>query len=165
MVTERIRWKTICIDGEDTRYEVSNTGDVRNKETRRVLKAVIQTNGYCYVTLCNKGNRKDCTIHSLVLRAFVKDYDSSHSLECNHKDSNKENNNLDNLELVTPKENTIHRIRSGNQTIAKLNEKKVRMIRRLYESGITQKQLSKTFGVHRDTIARVCRRASWGFVS
>ena len=50
---------------------------------------------------------KDAYVHKLVAKCFIKNDDINKTI-ANHKDLNKENNHVDNLEWVTPQENTIH---------------------------------------------------------
>lgn len=92
------------------RYSVSNQGRVINSETGKVLSQRKASNGYLRVNL-RKGNIKYekphvASVHRLVAEAFLeripgKDY-------VNHKDLNKENNNVENLEWCTAKENSQH---------------------------------------------------------
>ena len=92
------------------RYSVSNQGRVINSKTGKVLSQRKASNGYLRVNL-RKGNIKYekphvASVHRLVAEAFLecipgKDY-------VNHKDLNKENNNVKNLEWCTAKENSQH---------------------------------------------------------
>lgn len=91
-------WKPIA-DYEDL-YEVSNQGRVRSLCNRygenKILKQCIGSRGYYLVTLCNKGKQKTVNVHRLVACAFIP---NPASLPCiNHKDENKLNNNVSNLE-------------------------------------------------------------------
>jgi hypothetical protein len=89
-------------------YEVSDKGNVRNGT--RILKQGC-TRGYFSVTLCDKGYRKTIHVHKLVAMAFLnRKYNQKW---INHKDGNKENNNVDNLEWCTPSENQKHSWRNG----------------------------------------------------
>lgn len=78
-----------------------------------VLKPYVNKhNGYCYVSLSKNNHRTSKRVHCLVMMAF--NPVSEHAgLEIDHKDKNKENNSLDNLEWVTHTEN-IHRRGSVN---------------------------------------------------
>jgi len=95
-------WK-VCYT--DDRYEISDLGEVRNKETGKLRKLQMGTNGYLQVALCGKLER----VHRLVLEAF---YGPS-KLICNHKDGDKHNNNLSNLEYCTRSYNARHAIAMG----------------------------------------------------
>lgn len=96
-------WKTI---ENYPNYEVSNTGQVRswvNKASKRrkspkLLKPSLCANGYLAVTLyADKSTRpKRFNIHRLVLQAFVANIDNLPQI--NHKDENRQNNHVDNLE-------------------------------------------------------------------
>lgn len=88
-------------------YEVSNKGQVRNSKTLRVLKQSIQNSGYCIVSLSKKGKSKTYSVHRLVMEAFEPRPDAN-LYDVNHKDWNKMNNNLDNLEYTTRRDNILH---------------------------------------------------------
>lgn len=93
-------WKDVV--GYEGRYQVSNLGRVRNKEGKILVPQLTRTS-YYKVTLFN-GKKKGKLIHRLVMEAFVGQSD----LQVNHKDFNKVNNCLSNLEYTTPKENIQH---------------------------------------------------------
>lgn len=94
------KWKPV--NGYEGLYEVSNFGRVRNS-AHKIRKTQINNRGYYNVRLCKNGKYKTCLVHRLVAIAFIPNDDTS--LEVNHKDENKQNNMIDNLEWVTRKEN------------------------------------------------------------
>ena len=89
-------------------YEVSNCGNIRRINCRLATQANrkldVTWQGYLRVRLCENGNYKNYFVHRLVARAFI--YESN--LDVNHKDLNKANNTVENLEYVTPSENALH---------------------------------------------------------
>jgi hypothetical protein len=87
--------------------EVSNFGRVRNAVTKYVLKSRLNNHGYPCISFC-VGNRKYKTfnVHRLVAETFMPNYKKSDVV--NHKDFDKANNNLDNLEWCTTRENVLH---------------------------------------------------------
>lgn len=95
-------------------YEVSDDGCVRNVTTGVQLKPIIRskTSNYLNVLLTDdNGKRKHKNIHRIVAESFI---DNPNNKPCvNHKDGNKHNNNVDNLEWVTHSENDIHAFRNG----------------------------------------------------
>ena len=93
-------WKTIR---DFPNYEVSETGQVRIKETQVIRKNQIQHTGYEAILLSKDGRRKLCSIHRLVAEAFLENPDNLPVV--NHKDENKLNNHVDNLEWCTHKYN------------------------------------------------------------
>lgn len=93
-------WKDI--DGFDN-YEVSTFGNVRNKNTGRVLKYQIDRGGYYWFGLTYDKKRYCKLIHRLVAQAFISNPDNKP--EVDHKDGNKSNNNVDNLRFATRQEN------------------------------------------------------------
>ena len=102
-------WRPIA-DYEN--YEVSSFGNVRNKNTGRVLKPANQ-GGYYNVGLSNV-KTKSYPIHRLVALAFISNPENK--LHVNHIDKNSLNNRLENLEWTTPKENNIHKSNGVIQT-------------------------------------------------
>lgn len=79
-------------------YSIDKNGVVVNTKTNRIMKQ--QTyHGYKYVQLNNDGKTKMLLVHRLVAMAFIPNPDN---LPCvNHKDENKENNSVENLEWCT----------------------------------------------------------------
>ena len=103
--------------GYEDLYEISNVGNIWSKDRevlnngtpilrkRRQMKPASNGIGYLQVGLTKDGSRKRKYVHRLVLEAFI----GTSELEANHKDKNKQNNKLDNLEYVQHIENCRHR--------------------------------------------------------
>ena len=89
-------------------YEISNYGNVRNKKTKRILKSNCVGKGYLAVQLSKNSTRKSFQIHRLIALEFIPNSDPENKTQVNHIDGNKLNNNIDNLEWVTPSENIVH---------------------------------------------------------
>ena len=86
-------WKNIeCFE----QYSVSNLGNVRNNQTGRILKPRKHTGGYMRVMLCKDKKHYDYYIHRLVAMAFISN--PKNLPEVNHKDEDKTNNVVENLE-------------------------------------------------------------------
>lgn len=110
-------------------YEVSNYGRVRNKKTKRFLTQHDNGKGYLFVSLWrnNKGKRE--YVHRLVALAFIPNPDKKPTV--NHKDEDKQNNYVENLEWMTYKENNNYRThnersmqtRIENGTFEKMRER------------------------------------------
>ena len=64
-------------------------------------------------------------VHRLVARAFLRDPPSSQHTQINHKDGNKGNNAVDNLEYVTPQGNMVHHHATASKLVARPNVKPV----------------------------------------
>lgn len=93
--------KWIPIAECDGLYEISNFGNVRKKG--RLLKGQIN-NGYKEIMITYKGVRKKYKIHRLVAKAFLSNPNNYPVV--NHKDENKSNNRVENLEWCTQKHNS-----------------------------------------------------------
>ncbi len=101
-------WKTISrMPG----YEISNYGSIRSNKGKqiRILKQSTASSGYKLVCLLIDGKRTTSYIHRLVAEAFLpcEQIDIQLGL-VNHKDRNRTNNNVENLEWVSPVENMFH---------------------------------------------------------
>lgn len=93
-------------------YKISNLGYVisyKNKKPK-VLAISSYPNGYQFVTLSNNGTSKGVLLHRLVLMSFCP-VEGMEKLQVNHKDCDRTNNRLDNLEWSTPQENRDYRDR------------------------------------------------------
>ena len=89
-------------------YEVSNKGRVRSNRGRyknHIMSLQTNKKGYQFVLLRTPSNeRRFYQVHRLVMLTFCP-IENSNDLEVNHKDENKTNNNLENLEWITGLEN------------------------------------------------------------
>lgn len=103
-------------------YEISNLGKVRalkyysnvhKKYYERILILKQKTNkwGYNFVGLSNENGRKNKSIHRLVAETFIPNINNCK--EVNHKDGNKNNNKVQNLEWCNRKDNIIHAYKLG----------------------------------------------------
>ena len=97
------------IEGTNGKYSVSNFGNVKNDKGKILSPG--KTRGYPIVCLFYPTKRMSKHIHRLVMDAFVEKRPSG--MQVNHIDGVKTNNRLDNLEYVTPSENTIHSVERG----------------------------------------------------
>lgn len=98
-------WKPIG----DTRYSVSNLGNVKNHETGRIMSLHVDNTGYVSVAVKpNRGQEtKQWQVHRYVAKAFVPNPDNLPYV--NHIDGNKLNNTAQNLEWCTNSHNQLHR--------------------------------------------------------
>ncbi len=92
-------------------YEVSNLGRVKSLKRKfvlkeRILKSSDNGNGYLGVDLSKKAINKKRLIHQLVAESFLNHTPNGNKLVVNHIDFNKINNNINNLEIVTNRENS-----------------------------------------------------------
>mgnify|MGYP002671972354 CR=1 FL=1 len=121
-------WKTIPWANK---YQVSNYGNIRHvykKAKPHLLTPSIKPTGYLEIGLkTNDGKRKWALVHRLVLSVFnpIENYDK---FEVNHKDENKMNNNLSNLEWMTSKENCNYGKRNEKISKNHSTKRKVRCI-------------------------------------
>lgn len=99
-----IEWRPV-FEWEDL-YEVSSHGEVRNAIEGNVLRPFTTRKGYRIVKLCRDGVKKNFKVHRLVASAFIRLPDEGEQV--NHRDLDKANNRLDNLEWVSCAENVAH---------------------------------------------------------
>lgn len=92
---EKEQWKVIT--GYDN-YEVSTWGNVRNVKTGKIITQFVNSKGYMKVTLSKNSKKKCFRVHRLVALAFIP---NPHNYsDVNHKDKNRQNNHVDNLEWL-----------------------------------------------------------------
>ena len=91
-------WKDVV--GYEGLYEVSNLGNVRNKQTKKVLKPELNSWGYYQLNLHNNGIMKSKTVHRLVAQAWIPQVDKEKD-QINHKNEIKTDNRVENLEWCT----------------------------------------------------------------
>ena len=93
----------------DIRYQISNTGRVRNKRTGKFVKVHLHESGYWRITFgsIKSPPYRTCSIHVVVAEAFVPLDLNLERTVVDHRDGNKRNYKWSNLRWVTPKENTV----------------------------------------------------------
>lgn len=174
------KWKTIKIKKQKTNYSVSNFGRIRNDTTGLILKPnYCKNTGYLFVDIHMHGKRYHKRIHRLVAKAFLKK--TFHKKMVNHKDADKHNNCILNLEWCTGSQNTKHAIRLGLMTPpvfrgeehgnSVYTEELVRKICKLLEEGKGTKEIKKTLGFKsgdartRSLINKIRSRKNWRHIS
>lgn len=160
----RETWKPVP---EFEEYAVSNLGRVRGPHG---LKSQHLSDGYCRVAFYRKGRAYFRATHLLVMAAFRGKCPRGKLV--NHKDGNKANPSLSNLEYVTPKQNTLHAIAAGlmqhskgsARTNAKLTEEKIPEIFQAVAAGESRRNVAKRYGVGRTVLDLIILRQKWGHV-
>lgn len=154
----------VPVRGYNGLYEVSNFGNVRSNDRvsfngrtnfikkGRLLKKSKSVDGYEVLNLCINGNQKLHTVHSLVAKSFIGDVPSGFTV--NHKDGDKANNHLSNLEIVSYAENNIHALDHGLRS-RKIQASDVPQIKSLFDSGNTKTEIAKRYNVNIKTIDNV----------
>ena len=112
------QWKDIF--GYDGVYQVSDLGRVRSNKYGKTMirRASKDKDGYLFIGLWKDGKQKTVKVHRLVAQAFIENYNIFNN-EVNHKDENKQNNNVENLEFCDIKYNSNFGTR--NERIAAKN--------------------------------------------
>lgn len=95
------------VNGYEGIYKVSPNGDIWSEYRKRFLHPTLSRDGYMRVSLCKDGKRKLVSVHRIVASAYV-DGETKEKAFVNHKDGNKLNNSVENLEWVTKGENLKH---------------------------------------------------------
>ena len=102
--------KKFIYEGQETDYSVSTEGEVRKDTTNYILSQSSQQD-YKFVGLIINGKQKRMRVHRMVALAFIDNPDNKPYV--NHINGNRSDNNVENLEWVTPSENTQHAVDTG----------------------------------------------------
>lgn len=101
-------------------YEVSNKGNVKSLKfgKERILKLNINSKGYLVLSLFKNGKRKHFEVHQLVAIAFLNHKPDGFKIVVDHINEKKTDNRLENLQLITNRENVLKSI-DKNKTSSK----------------------------------------------
>lgn len=100
---DKTEWREVK---EYSNYEVNQFGEIRHKKRKHILKPRSNNSGYQYVNFKINGKNINFAVHRIVANAFIPNPNGY--TEINHKDYNKMNNCIDNLEWVSSSQNKQH---------------------------------------------------------
>lgn len=170
-------WRKIPLT--DGNYEISNIGRIRSwvkqgGQSRiskpKLLKPCINTSGYLttYLRLKEAGGFKNIRLHRIVAQVFL---DNPLSLKVvNHKDGNKLNNMVDNLEWCDSTHNNRHAFTKGLIIPAKGENRKKSSLKEadvlaIISSKETSRSLGKKYGVNHTSIVAIRNGKAWNHVT
>ena len=176
------------IDGFDD-YEISNFGRIKTKSRKvRYVHSVSKNEffrvtesrfmkvyenkltGYKHIVLRSNNKPNTLLLHSLVAKNFI-EKTSVYFDTINHKDGNKHNNCVENLEWCTNKYNHEHATSTGLKAkgtsigSSKLNDNCVHAIKYFLKKGFSMSELSLAFNISRVTISLISENKSWKHVA
>lgn len=171
-------WRDVVGLGE--RFQISNYGNLRSKKTKRILSTYLNQGYYQHATKV-EGNPVIIKIHRAVAEAFIEipEYLEEYhktvyygKLPVNHKDCNKTNNHVNNLEWCTYSENSQHAVENGlfrpqsgeNNTNSKLTQDLIEQIRSRYIPKCRKngaRQLAREYNVHHTNILKAIKGISY----
>lgn len=164
-------WKECPVNNN---YAVSNMGRIKrltksNSAPAQHILTPGRRRGYQSMKLYSKGKFITYTVHGLVMLTFVGQRPKNFHI--NHKDTNKLNNCLYNLEYCTVRENFAHAKQNGltgkgeRNNKAKMTERDVKKCRKLHAAKIaTPSALARTYGVHPTTIQNIVSFRTWAHI-
>lgn len=167
-------WKTI--EGYGGRYSVSNKGNIRTnayinthaiygtaKHKEKYRQPLTGARGYLRTVLTDENKKQHyIQIHRLVASAFIPN--PLNLPQVNHKDGNKKNNCLENLEWCTNEQNREHAMKMGlikkrdQLPHAKIKSEEIPKIQMMLRLGNSQKKVADFYGVNQQTISKIARK-------
>ena len=160
------------IKGYESLYEVSDQGRVRSLKfgKERILKSGRDGDGYLLVGL-HKNGVKRCRVHRLVAKTFIPNPDNLP--EVNHKDENKENNSVQNLEWCDRKSNCNYGTRNQRSAKSRMNNNLSKPILQFTKDGElvrewkSTRDIERNLGFNHGNISLYCngkRKSAYGYI-
>lgn len=177
LTTDEI-WKDII--GYEGIYKISSFGRILTLEKtyphrhglqkkRSIIRKVTTIkNRYPFLTLTKEGKMVVRKLHRLIAIHFIPNPENKRFI--NHKNGDKKDFRIENLEWCTQRENSIHAHRNGlcnpakgvNNGKSKLNNEKALEIKRLYKTGLSQRKIASIIGeISRGAIRNIVEGKTW----
>lgn len=173
-LTEEKEWRSI--PSLNNRYEVTPYGQIRNAKTKRILHQYLNIHGYFALQVKIAPNKKkNISVHRVVAEVFIGRCPEGYVV--NHKDGNKQNNHVSNLEYVTPSQNNQHALDNGlrhpanmkkyspkgeQHYRAKITKEIVYEILKIRdETGYGCRRIAKILGISYGTVDAILRGKTW----
>ena len=148
-------------------YRIYNTGKIYSEFINRFITPTKDSGNYLQNTIVDDfGNRKTIKTHRLVAMAFLPN--PNNYPDVNHKDFNRQNNNVENLEWCTEEYNTHYtrdnHLEYNSQSYKKLSplkEEQVLLVPTLMNYGFSVKLIAKLYKVGHITIRNIIKKRTW----
>lgn len=149
-------------------YIIYSNGDVYSKYFKKMMFQKPTNNKWYKRFPLRDKSRKMVTLHRVIAENFIPN--PNNYPEVNHKDGNKRNNHVDNLEWCTPKQNREHARRTGlliNQVMgskhkdSKLTPIQAQVVKEALELGYVGYQIARYFKMNRSSIYRIKNGEHW----
>ena len=137
-------------EGADlSNYCASNKGNIKNSKGL-IMRNQLDSNSYTVLVLTNKLTKRKHTyrVNRLVAYAFIKNNDPKNKIHVNHKDKNRSNNKVENLEWTTRRYNNVHARGIKLQMIDPTTNKIIKLFDCIYDAnmflGLSKRNMNVT---------------------
>ncbi len=149
-----------------TKYAASENGSVYGSRGYE-LKPIKHHTGYAVLTVRKFGEQKQLRVHRFVWECCKGAIPQG--MVINHKDGDKHNNTIDNLEVVTNQENIIHawtvlkrKPQSGeSNSMSKLTNEDAKRVIELCAEGVSNPEIARMFGLHPNYVSLIRHNKRW----
>lgn len=145
------------------KYWAAHDGRIWSDYWNKWMKPGMGSNsGYAQINLTTESGPRRFSVHRLVAMAWLGEPPSDDH-RVNHKNGNKHDNRVDNLEWVTHGENMRHAFRTGLNTLPcqKLNGAQVMIIRAAVAIGVPRKEIGEMFSITANSVSRIAYGGAW----
>lgn len=165
-------YKDYYYKGIKTKYMVSNKGNVYSNISKKVLKPGLSQQGYLRIGIYLPTHEtKRLSVHVMVLETFVGPKPSD-DYQVDHIDGDKTNNNVNNLEWVTPSENISRAFKNGlkeaikgsDHPVSVYTENQIHNACKLLESGLTIPEVADKVNIPKSYLYNIAKGKHWNHI-